>query len=55
MIEDPLAALTKAWITTVVAASLLLIALATAQISAVYLRSLPLATEGPPPIIDDWG
>ena len=60
MIEDSLAALTKAWITTVVASSVLLIALATSQISnrAVYLRSLPqalqLVTDGPPPIIDRW-
>lgn len=60
MIDLSLAALTKAWITSVVASGLLLVALATAQFSdrAVYLRSLPqalqLITDGPPPIIDRW-
>lgn len=51
------AALTKAWVTTVIASGLLFLALATAQIwnSAVYLQGLPQAMiigEGPSPIID---
>lgn len=60
MIDLSLTALTKAWITAVIASGVLLMALATAQMSnrAVYLRCLPqalqLITDGPPPIIDRW-
>lgn len=60
MIELSVAALARAWITTVIATALLFAALAMAQVwnSAVYLRSLPqalqLVADGPPPVIDRW-
>lgn len=60
MIEISVAALARAWITTVIATGLLFAALATAQVwnSAVYLHSLPqalrLVGDGPPPVIDRW-
>jgi hypothetical protein len=53
-------ALTRAWLTTVVALALLLIACVTADVwnTQVYLRSLPnalqLVADGPPPAIDRW-
>lgn len=58
MIEQQVfAALTKAWVTTVIASGLLLLALAIAQVwnSAVYFQNLPQAMaigDGPSPIID---
>jgi hypothetical protein len=58
MIEQlAFAALTKAWVTTVIASALLLLALAITQVwnSAVYFQSLPRAIaigDGPSPIID---
>lgn len=61
MIDVSLVALTRAWVTTVVASVALLTAVATEQVwnSAVYWRGLPQAfalirDEGPPPIIDRW-
>jgi hypothetical protein len=59
MIDVPLLALTRAWIVTVVAAAVLLLAVGTEPIwnSAAYWRGLPKAfelagDEGPPPVID---
>ena len=58
MIEQQVfAALTKAWVTTVIASGLLLLALAIAQVwnSDVYFQGLPQAMaigDGPSPIID---
>lgn len=60
MVEINLSALTKAWITTVIASVLLLVALATSQVwnNAVYLRgltqALQLVADGPAPVIDRW-
>ena len=60
MSDISVAALARAWITTVVAIGLLSAALAAAQVwnSAVYLHSLPqaltLVADGPPPVIDRW-
>ena len=60
MIDIPVAALARAWITTVIAIGLLSAALATARVwnSDVYLHSLPQALQlvgaGPPPVIDRW-
>lgn len=58
MIEQQVfAALTKAWVTTMIAAGLLFLALAIAQVwnSDVYFQGLPQAMaigDGPSPIID---
>lgn len=58
MIEQQVfTALTKAWVTTVIASGLLFLALATARIwnSTVYFQGLPQAIaigDGSPPIID---
>jgi hypothetical protein len=60
MIDIPLSALTRAWLTTVIASAVLFAALAVAQVwnGAVYFRTLPhalqLVADGPPPIIDRW-
>jgi hypothetical protein len=58
MIEQQVfTALTKAWVTTVIASGLLLLALTITQVwnSAVYFQGLPQAMaigDGPSPIID---
>jgi hypothetical protein len=58
MIEQlAFAALTKAWVTTMIATGLLFLALATAQVwnSTIYFQGLPQAMaigDGPAPIID---
>ena len=60
MIETTLTALTKAWVTTVIASTLFCAALAIAQIwnGAVYLGALPqvlsLAGETPDPSVELW-
>jgi hypothetical protein len=60
MIEMSLSALTKAWLTTVIASAMLLAALAAARVwnGAVYFQTLPhalqLVGDGPPPVVDRW-
>jgi hypothetical protein len=61
MIDMPLLALTRAWVVTVVASAVLLVAVGTEPIwnSAAYWRGLPKAFElvgdaDTPPVIDQW-
>lgn len=60
MVDPSLSALTKAWVTTLVASALLFIALAAAQVrdNRVFLRTLSqvllLIGDNPPPVIDRW-